>query len=51
MPKVRVKPYERRAKTAGVSGFLKVHPHHRRVKATRRTGVSEANVDGHLAQA
>ncbi len=45
--KIRIKKYERKAKSAGVSGFIKVHPHHKLVKATRRKA-KHAGVGGHL---
>ena len=48
MTKIRIKEHDEKAKSADVKGFIKKHPHHKRVKPTRRYGVKHAGVRGHL---
>lgn len=46
----RVKETERKAKSAGVAGYIRKHPYHKLVRKSRRTHVKHANVRGHLVR-
>lgn len=49
MTKIRVRKYVRSAGSTEVGGFIKKHPHHKLVRATRRKA-RHAGVSGYLRE-